>query len=129
MEDCGLPADAGLIDRCAGIDVCPTVEKQRGRCGVAVFRSHVQERSTLKQEVAPARLTAIEFGETLIYECGISVNLFSQTVEPAAEQWQDSWNVVFGYATGLEKDVYADAQSLWGARVRGDEVIESCAWI
>ena len=27
MEDCRVPADAGLIDCCAGIDVCSTVEE------------------------------------------------------------------------------------------------------
>ena len=129
MEDRRVPSDARLIDRCAGIDVRATVKKQRDCCEVAIFRSHVQERSTLKQEVAPARLAAIEFRETLIHERGLRVNLFNQTIEPSAEQWQHSWRVVLGYATGLEKDVYAGAQSLWRTRVRRDEVIESRAWI
>ncbi len=129
MEDCGLPADAGLIDCRAGIDVRATVKKQRDRCEVAVFRSHMQERSSLKQEVAPAGLAAIEFGETLMHECGISVTQLSQTIEPAAEQLQHGWRVVLGRATGLAKDVDAGAQSLGGTRVRGDEVVESRAWI
>lgn len=33
MKDCSLPADAGLIDCCAGIDVRATVEEQGDRCG------------------------------------------------------------------------------------------------
>src|SRR5206468_1557268 len=74
MEDGSLPADAGLIDCCAGIDVRATVKKQRDCCGVAVFRSHMQQRSSLKQEAAPTGLAAIEFGETPGHECGIGVN-------------------------------------------------------
>ena len=61
MEDCCLPADAGLIDGCAGIDVGATVEQQSGRCEVAVFRGHMQQRSSLKQEATSAGLAAIEF--------------------------------------------------------------------
>jgi hypothetical protein len=41
MEDGRVPADPGLIDGCAGIDVRPTVEEQPDRCGVAVFRGHM----------------------------------------------------------------------------------------
>src|SRR5437660_545458 len=89
----------------------------------------MQERSSLKREEAPAGHAAIEFGETLIHECGIRVNQLSQTIEPTAEHLQHPWNVILGRATGLEKDVYAGAQSLWGTRVRGDDVIESRAWI
>ena len=114
MEDCRLPADAGLIDCCAGIDVRPTVEKQRDRCEVAVFRGHMQQRSSLKQEVAPAGLAAIEFGETPVHECGIGVNQLSQTIEPAAEQRQHAGASYLVVATGLEKDVDAGAQSFAG---------------
>ena len=79
MEDCSVPADAGLIDCCAGIDVRPTVEEQSDRSEVAVFRGHMQECSSLKREFAPAGHATIEFGETLIHECRISVNQLSQT--------------------------------------------------
>jgi hypothetical protein len=85
MEDCSLPADAGLIDCRAGIDVRGTVEEQRDRREVAVLRSHVQERSSRKRKVAPAGLAAIEFGETPIRECGIGVNQFALTIETATE--------------------------------------------
>src|ERR1700681_1163415 len=129
MEDCRVPADAGLIDGCAGIDVRPTVEEQCDRCAVGVFRGHVQERSSLKREFAPAGHAAIELGETLTHKCGIRVNQLTQTIEPPAEQWQHPWNVVLGDAAGLEKDVEARAQLLWGTRVRRDDVVESCAWI
>jgi hypothetical protein len=129
MENCSVTADAGLIDCCAGIDVRPTIEEQSGRCGGAIFRGHMQERSSLKQEVAPAGLAAIEFGKTLIHECGISVNQLSQTIEPAAEQLQHGRRVVLGRATSIEKDVDAGAQSLRGACVRRDDVVESRAWI
>ena len=112
VEDCRLPTDTGLIDYCAGIDVRATVEQQRDRCGAAVFRSHMQERSSLKREEAPAGHAAIEFGETPIHECGIRVYQLGQPIEPAAKQWQHSWNVVLRYATGLEKEVDAGAQEL-----------------
>ena len=117
MEDCSVPADAGLIDCCAGIDVGPTVEEQSDRCEVAVFRGHMQERSSLKREAAPAGHAAIEFRETLIHECGIGVNQLCQIIEPAAEQCQHSRRVVPGLATGLEKDIDAGAQSFHGTRV------------
>src|SRR5260221_158919 len=103
MEDGRLPADAGLIDGCTGIDVGATVKKQRDRCGVAVFCSHVQELSPVKKEIAPAGLAAIEFGETLVHECGIGVNQLSQVIEPAAEQLQNRGLVVPGLATGVEE--------------------------
>ena len=86
MEDRRLPADAGFIDGCAGIDVRPAVEEQGGRRGVAVFRGDMQERSSAKQEAAPAGLAAIELGETPVHECGIGVDQLGQTIEPAAEQ-------------------------------------------
>ena len=91
-----VTADAGLINCCAGIDIRATVKKQRDRGEVAVFCAHMQERSSLKQEVAPAGLAAIELGETLVHECGISVNQLSQTIEPAADQLQHGWRVVLG---------------------------------
>ena len=71
----------------------------------------------------------IEFGETLIHECGIGVNQLRQVVQSPAEQLQHSWRVVLGRATGLEKNVDAGAQSLGRTRVRRDEVVESRAWI
>ena len=74
-------------------------------------------------------MAAIEFGETLVHECGIGVNQLCQTIEPAAEQCQHSRRVVPGLATGLEKDVDAGAQSFQGTRVRRNEVVESRAWI
>ena len=129
MEECRLPADAGLIDRCAGIDVRTVVEEKSDRCEVAVFRGHMQERSSLKRELAPAGHAPIEFREPFIHECRVRVNLRRQTIEPAAEQLQHGWRVVPGRAAGLEKDVNAAAQSLRGTRVRGDDVIESRAWI
>ena len=70
MENCRLPADAGVIDCRAGIDVRATVEEQSGRCKVAVFRSHMQQRSSLKQEVAPAGLAAVELGKRLFTSAG-----------------------------------------------------------
>ena len=83
----------------------------------------------MKQEVAPAGLAAIEFGEALIDECGIRVNQLGQAIDPAAEQLQHGRRVVLGRATSLEKNVYAGAQLLGGTRVRGDDVVESRAWI
>ena len=41
MENCRLPADAGIIDRRASIDVRPAVEEQGDRCDAAKFRGHV----------------------------------------------------------------------------------------
>ena len=112
MEDCRLPADAGLIDRCAAIDVCSTVEKQSGCCRVAVFRGHMQERSSLKQEVAPAGLAAIEFRKTLIHERGIRVNLLSQTIEPAAEQLQHGWRAACFVANPNFVEAFAHAPTM-----------------
>ena len=129
MEDCRLPADAGLIDCCARIHVCSTVEEQSDCCRVTVFRGHMQERCSVKQEAAPAGLAAIEFGETPVHECGIRVNQLSQTIEPAAKQLQHGWRVVLGRSTSIEKNLDAGAQSLGGTRVRRDDVIESGAWI
>ena len=54
----------GIIDCCAGIDVGPTVEEQSDGCNVAVFRSHMQKRSSLQQKGTSAGLAAIEFRET-----------------------------------------------------------------
>ena len=124
-----MAADAGLIDCCAGIDVRPTVEEQGGPFGVAVFRCHMQERCSLKRELAPTGHATIEFRETLMHECGIGINVPSQTLEPASEQLQHGWGVVFGCAACLEKDVYAGAQSFCRTRVRRDDVVESRAWI
>src|SRR5437016_11405874 len=118
MEDCCVAANADIIDCSSGIDVGPTLQEHSGRCEVSVFRGHMQERSSLKREAAPAGHAAIEFREALVNECGISVNLLSQTIEPAAEQLQHGGRVVLGRTTGLEKDVYAGAQSLCGTRVR-----------
>src|SRR5260370_31682893 len=129
MEDCSVATDAGIIDRCAGIDVRPTIEEERGCREVAVFRGHMQERSSLKQEIAPTGLAAIEFGKTLITEWGIGVNQLSQTIKPAAEQLQHRGLVVPGLATRIEKDVNAGAQPLGGTRVRCEEVVQSRAWI
>src|SRR5260370_14198684 len=129
MEDCCLPADAVLIDCCAGIDVGPTVEEQSDRCEVAVFRGRMQERSPPKREFASAGHAAIEFGETPIHECGISVNQLRQVVQPPAEQFQHSRRVVLGRATGLEKEINAGAQSFYGTRVTRNEVVESPAGI
>ena len=52
-----------------------------------------------------------------------------QPIETAAEQWQHSWHVVPGLATGIEKGVNADAQLFGGTPVRRDDVVESSAWI
>jgi hypothetical protein len=46
----------------------------------------MQERSSLKREAASTGHAAIEFGETLIYDCRIGINLLNQTIEPAAKQ-------------------------------------------
>src|ERR1700730_14152695 len=129
MEYCRLPADAGLIDCCAGIDVGPTVEEQSGRCNVAVFRSHMQERSSLQQKRTSAGLAAVEFRETLIHESGICINQHRQIIETAAEQCKHSRRVEPGLATGLKKDVDAGAQPFQGTRVTRNEVIESGARI
>jgi hypothetical protein len=40
----------------------------------------------------------------------IRVNQLGQTIEPLAEQWQHPWDVVLGYAAGLEQDVDAGTQ-------------------
>jgi hypothetical protein len=61
----------------------------------------VKERSSLKQEIAPASLAAIEFGEALLHECWIRVNHLSQAIELPAKQRQHSWNVVLGDTTGV----------------------------
>src|SRR5882672_3693237 len=112
MENCSVSTDAGPIDRGAGINVGPTIKEQSGRFERAIFRGHMQERSSLKREAAAAAHAAIEFRETPVYECGISVNLLSQTIPPAAEQCQHSGRIVLGRATGLEKDIDAGAQPL-----------------
>ena len=117
MKDCRLPADAGLIDCCAGIDVGPTVEEQSDGCNVAVFRSHMQKRSSSQQEETSTGLAAIEFRETFLHESGIGVDQLCQIVEPAPEQRQHRRRVVPGLATGLEKDVDAGAQTFQGTRV------------
>lgn len=65
----------------------------------------------------------------MIHECRIRVNQLGQTIEPPAEQLRHPWNVVLGYAAGLEKDVDAGAQFLWGTQVRRDDVVESRVWI
>src|SRR5262245_51456478 len=129
MEDCRLPADAGLIDCCASIDVGATIEKQSGRRYVAVFRGHMQERSSLKQEETSAGLAAIEFWETLIHEPRIGANQLCQIIELAAQQCQHRRSVISGLATGLEKDIDAGAQPFQGPRIGSDEVVESRARI
>src|SRR5262245_11959806 len=129
MEDGRLPADARFVDGGAGIDVGPAVEEQCGSSGMTVFRGHVQKRPSLNREAASTSHAAIEFRETPGDECGISVNLLGQSVEPAAQQLQHPWNVEPGHATGLEKDVDAGAQALGVTRVRRDDVVESRAWI
>lgn len=58
----------------------------------------MQERSSLKREAAPTAHAAIEFRETPVNESGISVNLLSQIIQPAAEQCQHSRIVVPGLA-------------------------------
>src|SRR5882724_1091977 len=125
MEDCSLPTDASIIDCGAGIDVGPTVEEQRDRCNVAVFRSHMQKRSSLKQEGTSACLAAIEFCEAFVYESGLGINQFCQIIEPAAEQCHHSRRVVPGPTTGLEKDVDAAAHLFLRTRVTRNEVVES----
>src|SRR5258707_13796580 len=125
MEECGVPADAGLIERCAGIDVRSTLEEQSGRFDVAVLRGDMQKRSSRERELAPAGHAAIEFGETLVHKRGIRVNQRSQTIEPAAEQLQHGRRIVLGPATSFEEDVEAGAQSLAITRVRRDRVVES----
>src|SRR5687767_3811796 len=129
MENCSLPADAGLIQCGAGIYVRSAVEEQSNRCNVAVFRSHMQKRSPLKQEETSTGLAAIEFREAFIHKPGISVNHLRQAIEPTAEQLHHSRRVVLGRATSLEKDVDAGAQSLCGARVTRNEVVEGRARI
>ena len=129
VEDCCLSPDSGLINGGAGIDVCATVKKQRDRGRVAVLRGHMQERSSLKQEAAPAGLTAIELRETLSDERGIGIDEFGQPLQTAAEQWQHSWHIVPGLPTGAEKDVNAGAQSFGGTPVAGHDVVESGASI
>ena len=107
MEDGSLPTGAGIIDDCAGIDVGPTVEEQGGRPEVAEFRGHMQERSPLNREAAPAAHAAIEFRKTPVDECGIGVDLLSQAIQPAAEQCQHTGCVVPRLATRLEKEIDA----------------------
>jgi hypothetical protein len=48
VKDRGLPADAGLIDGCAGVDVRATIQEQSDRREVAVLRCDMQERSSVK---------------------------------------------------------------------------------
>src|SRR5437016_5951207 len=114
MEDRRLPADAALIEGCAGVDVGPAVEQQRDCRSIAVFRGHMQERSSSKQEETSAGLAAIEFRETSIHESGLGVNQLRQLVEPATEQSQHGRRVVPGLAAGLEKNVDAGAQPFQG---------------
>ena len=128
MENCGVPTYARMIYCCAGIDAGPTVEEQSGRGEVAVFRGHMQERCSLKREAASATHAAIEFREPPVYECGISVNLLSQGIQPVAEQRQDSGRAVPGLATGLEKEIDAGAQPFHGTRVTCNQVVEGRAW-
>ena len=47
-----------------------------------------------------------------MYNSRIRVNLLTQTIEPAPEQFEDGRRVVPGLATALQKDVDAGAQSL-----------------
>src|SRR5258707_12691242 len=107
MEDCRLPADAGIINCRARVDVGSTIQEQSESCDAAVFRGHMQKSSSLKREAAAAAHAAIKLWETPIHECGISVNQLRQFVQPTAEQFQHSRRVVPGRATGLEKDIDA----------------------
>src|SRR5579863_7294041 len=129
MEDCRLPADAGLIDRCAGIDVGPTVKEQSDGCNIAVFRSHVQKRSASQQKRTPAGLAAIEIRETLIHDSRFGVHQLRQFIKPPAQHGQHSRYVVPGLAAGLQKKVDTGAQPFQGTRVTRNEIVESRARI
>src|SRR5262245_39578285 len=105
MENCRLSADARLIGGCAGIDVSSAVEQESGRGKIAVFRSHMQERTSSKKEGTSAGLAGIELGEAFIHECGIGVNQLRQMIESAQEHCHHSRRVVPGLAPGREKDL------------------------
>src|SRR5688572_32205983 len=113
MKDGRLPADAGLVDCCAGIHVGPAVEQQSCGTEVAVLRGHMQERASLNGKASTTGLAAIEFGEMSVHECGLTVNLLGQIIKAATEEVEDPRRVVFGLAAGLQKDVNAGAQPLW----------------
>jgi len=84
MKDCSLATEAGIINDRAAVDIGATVEEQSDCGDTAVFRGHMQEGSSLECEASAAGHPAIEFGETLLYNCGIDINLFRQPIEPAA---------------------------------------------
>src|SRR5690349_19678803 len=117
MEDCCLPADAGLVDCRAGIDAGPTVEEQSGCCKITVFGGHMQKRSSLKREETSAGLAAVEFRETFVHESGIGVDQLCKFIEPSAEHRQHGGRVVPGLTAGLEENVDAGAQPLQRTRV------------
>ncbi len=94
MEEGGVPANAGLIDSRAGIDIRSMVQQQRGGCSIIVFGGDVQQRPSLNRQTASAGLAAMEFRETPIHQCGICVDLLDEPVEPPAEKVHHRRNVV-----------------------------------
>src|SRR5690242_5145921 len=105
MDDWSLPADAGLIECCTGIDVSATVEEQSGCRNVAVFRRDMQKRCALKQQGTAAGLAAIEFREASVHESEFGVNQLGQTIQPAPKQGQHRWRSILSLAARLEKNL------------------------
>jgi hypothetical protein len=80
MENCRLPANAGLIECCVGIDVGSTVEEQADGSNIAVFRSHMQKGSSSQQKGTSAGLAAIEFWEALIHDSRLGIHQLCQII-------------------------------------------------
>jgi len=86
VKDCCLAAGAGIVQSRTSVNVGSAVKEKTRGVRVAIFRSHMQQRSSCKTHPASGGVAKIEFGESLIDQCRVSVKVLFEKIKAAAQQ-------------------------------------------
>lgn len=107
MENRGLSADSGFIDRSASIHVRSTIQEQIRGFSISIFGRDVQKCCSSKEQASRARLATVELGEPPVDQLRVRIDLVRQPIEAATKQVENTRRVVFCNAAGFQKSVNA----------------------
>lgn len=68
VENGSLPANASLVWRGAGIEVCSSIQQEPCRFDIAELCGYVQQRRSLKEHPARARAAAVQFRKSPVHQ-------------------------------------------------------------
>ena len=122
VEDGGLASGFGW-----GVHVRAAIEEEARDVGFAEFGGDVEKGGSGEEKAAGSGTAEVESGEAAMDELGIGIKKSGEPIEAAAEDGEDSGNIVARARAVLEEQVNASFQAGGGARIGPDEVVQSVA--